>query len=204
MVLNKKHYYDGQIYHIFCDKALKDIKKIIFNRIKPNTEVIDIACGTGSLVFDLAEKCKKVIGIELSLKMINYANQFKHKIKKDNVQFLHKDATNLSNFKNKQFDYAVISMALHEMPYNLRIKVLNETKRIANKIILADYTTPQPSNIYGFGNQIVEFLAGIKHFNCFRDFQKNNRLDNLIKELEFSVESNIFTKNKTKRIVVVS
>ena len=175
---DKIHYYDGKIHEIIFDTPLKEIRKIITKQIKPNSKVIDIACGTGSLVFDLSNKCKSVIGIELSSIMIKHAkkrqklrNEQTH-TKNNNITFIHADATNLPKFKDQEFDYATISMMLHEVPQDLRIRVLKEAKRISKNIIIADYSTPQPKNIFGDIVKIIEFLAGSNHFKGFKSFFK--------------------------------
>lgn len=200
MVKNKKHYYDGKIYNIFSDNVLKEVRQIILQNIKSKSTVIDIGCGTGELVLSLAKKCKKVVGIDLSLKMIKYAK----KNTKDNIKFFHQDATNLKDVKNKQYDYAVISMALHEMlPQSLRLKVLIETKRIAKKIIIADYATPLPFNFKSLGIYIVEFIAGINHFKGFRNFQKNNGINQIIKNTNLRIDKDFKTKDKTIRVVIL-
>ena len=76
--LDKKHWYDGWFYAEFVVPWEKEIGEIISNFIENESTVIDIGCGTGAIVFRLAEKCKRVIGIELSLKMIQYAGSVRH------------------------------------------------------------------------------------------------------------------------------
>lgn len=51
----------------------------------------DLFCGAGSITFPLAQKCKKVIGIELSRSSIDDANINKQLNKIDNVEFFELD-----------------------------------------------------------------------------------------------------------------
>jgi ubiquinone/menaquinone biosynthesis C-methylase UbiE len=78
--------------------------------------VIDICCGTGELVFSLANKCDRVFGVDHSSKMITYAKKEKVKRGHTNVDFSHANAMNLSEFQKNEFDLSVLSLTLHEMP----------------------------------------------------------------------------------------
>lgn len=202
MSIDKPHYYDGKLYEILIDRALKEVRDIIIEQIEAGSTVIDIGCGTGVLVFDLTEKCKSVTGVELSSKMVEHAKRRQQSNGKNNITFIHDDATSLPHFKNKQFDYLTISMVLHEMTPELRIRVLNEAKRIAKKIIVADYVVPQPLSFAGKRTRIVEFLAGIEHFKGFRDFQNNNGIDQLLQNCQLSICSEFINRNGTIRVAV--
>ncbi len=76
-LVDKKHWYDGKFYAKYFDPWEKEIREIIYNFIENDSSVLDVGCGTGALVFYIAEKCKQVIGIELSLKLLHFANQEK-------------------------------------------------------------------------------------------------------------------------------
>lgn len=202
MATDKPHYYDGKPYEILFDRALKEVRALIVEKIEPGSTVIDIGCGTGSLVFDLGENCKSVTGIELSSKMVAHAKRRQEANGKTNVHFSHGDATSLPHFQDQQFEYATISMAIHEMSPELRIKVLQEAKRIARKIVIADYVTPLPLNFAGIRMRIVEFLAGIDHFKGFKNFQTNNGIDGLLEDCKLSTHEEAINQNGTIRIVV--
>ena len=202
MSIDKPHYYDGKPYEILFDRALREVRDIIVGQIEAGSKAVDIGCGTGSLVFDLSEKCESVTGVELSSKMVNHAKRRQQANRKNNVNFIHGDATSLPHFEDQQFDYLTISMALHEMPSELRLKVLNEAKRIAKKIIIADYVVPQPLSFAGVRTRIVEFLAGIEHFKGFRDFQNNNGIDQLLQNCQLSICGESINQNRTIRVVV--
>jgi 2-polyprenyl-3-methyl-5-hydroxy-6-metoxy-1,4-benzoquinol methylase len=74
MIENKHHWYDGWFYDRIIapnqDKLFWQIK----NLIQPNSEIIDIGCGTGRLEFTLGDSCKSVLGIDLSIRNIERAN----------------------------------------------------------------------------------------------------------------------------------
>lgn len=199
---DKRHYYDGKMYELLIDSAFRDIRETIIKKIEQDSKVIDIACGTGSLAFSLSKKCKSVTGVELSSKMIAYAQRRQKKQGIKNIHFIHCDATDLSRFRNKQFDYATISMAIHEMPPELRIKVLNEAKRVAKRVIIADYVVPQPLNFSGIIVRIAEFLAGPDHFRGFMHYQRNKGLNKLLSDCHLSIRNETMIKGNTIRVVV--
>jgi 2-polyprenyl-3-methyl-5-hydroxy-6-metoxy-1,4-benzoquinol methylase len=45
--------------------------------IKKGSTALDVGCGIGTLSFKLASRCSKVVGIDLSRKMISYAQRKK-------------------------------------------------------------------------------------------------------------------------------
>ncbi len=204
MISDKPHYYDGRLYDILFERALREVRDIIAGQIAADSKVLDIACGTGSLVFDLADKCTFVTGVELSSKMVGYAKKRQQANSKQNVTFIHGNATDLPQYAHQEFDYLTIAMALHEMPPELREQVLQEAKRIAKKIIIADYMVPQALSFAGIRTYLVEFLAGLEHFKGFQHFQNNNGIDQLLQNCQLSICHEAINQKQTIRVVVAN
>ena len=77
--------------------------------IENNTKVLDVACGTGDVCFEiLKHHSVSVIGLDLSSNMINLANQKAGNKNQDNITFLQGDAENLP-FDSHSVDYLTIS-----------------------------------------------------------------------------------------------
>ena len=77
--------------------------------IKNDTIVLDVACGTGDVCFEiLRHHSVSVIGLDLSHSMINLANEKVLKKNQDNITFLQGDAENLPLDSNS-VDYLTIS-----------------------------------------------------------------------------------------------
>ncbi|HBM16519.1 MAG TPA: hypothetical protein DD381_09300 [Lentisphaeria bacterium] len=191
MTPNKFHYYDGKIYKCIFDPVLKEVRAIITEQIPSGSKVIDIGCGTGALAFKLAKSCELVTGIELSSRMITFADKRRREKKIDNIVFVHSDAAYLPSIKDKKYDYAVMSMIMHELPLKYRSGILNEAVRIAKKIIIADYSTPLPFNLHGTIVRAAEFFAGIEHFSGFRSYQKNGGIYGFLEEKALQVKSQL-------------
>lgn len=171
---DKIHWYDGWFYDKFIAPNQDATFRIMSVMIEENSSVLDVGCGTGRFVFQAADKCETVVGVDLSSRNIKLANTKLEKSKLENVSFIHVNADSLKTKFEKKFDYATISYVIHEMDYDERIKILNDLKTISNKIIIADYFVPQPINKRGISNRIAEFLAGKDHFNNFLNFNKHN------------------------------
>ena len=200
---DKKHWYDGIIYDKFIapnqDKLFGEIKKII----EPNSNVLDVGCGTGRLALHNANHFKSITGIDLSSKNIQTAKSNLAKTNIKNVKFVHGTAVELRQMLKEKFDYAVITYVIHEMPPEDRIKTLKEMKEVADKIIIGDYITPTPDTLWGKINVVVEFLAGRNHYNNFKLFVKSGGLSTLIKEANLKLIKEIKNKPQTAHLVVV-
>lgn len=105
------------------------------------SKVLDVATGTGQQAFSFAKQRYDVTGVDLTESMLAIAR--KHN-KNGFVKFEVGDATHL-RFEDNTFDISCISFALHDMPLNIREKVLREMVRVTkpnSNIIIVDYDLP--------------------------------------------------------------
>lgn len=172
----------GFFYGNIIDPILRGLRKKLLTEVSSNVTVIDIACGTGAQAFQLAEKVKRVVGVDVSESMIKYARQRGKKQGVKNVEFVVANATKLKIFADKEFDVAILSLALHQFPTELYSPILNETKRVAQQIIIVDYAVPLPKNIAGLASRITEFLAGKEHNRCFGEYYETGGLEKILPE----------------------
>ena len=103
--------------------------------------VLDVATGTGQQAFAFAKRGHDVIGVDLTESMLEIARKNN---KGGLVKFETADAT-LLRFETNCFDVSCISFALHDMPPNIREKVLQEMVRITKPngiIVIVDYDLP--------------------------------------------------------------
>jgi ubiquinone/menaquinone biosynthesis C-methylase UbiE len=110
------------------------------NAVKGST-VLDVATGTGQPAFAFAKRGYDVIGVDLTESMLDIAR--KHN-KGSLVKFEAADATHL-RFEADSFDVSCVSFALHDMPPNIREKVLQEMVRVTKPggiIGIIDYDLP--------------------------------------------------------------
>lgn len=107
-----------------------------------HARVLDVASGTGTQALMLAHEDYLVTGLDLSKAMLKRARE--KSAHECHVEFIHGDATRMP-FKRGSFDASVVSFGLHDMPEELRVRVIKEMMRVTKKgapIIIADYATP--------------------------------------------------------------
>jgi SAM-dependent methyltransferase len=173
MIQNKNHWYDGWFYDSFIapnqDKLFADIKSLI----ESGSKVIDVGCGTGRLAFALADKCKSVLGIDLSKRNIDRAQLNLIQRPESKITFNHNNLAEIIQDGQANFDYAVLSYVIHEVDENERISLLNELAQLSDKILVADYLVPRPQSIGNFLSQIIEFIAGRDHYKNYKSYVAN-------------------------------
>ena len=184
------------LYEKFIDPFLSEIRKKIYEIIDDSSTVIDIGFGTGTLAFELADKCKKVVGIEISKKLVKHASYKKEKKRINNVEFFLSNGNFYQKLPIKKFNYGIACMVLHTISEEERIPLLKKIKSLAFKIILVDYEVPLPKNSTGITIRMIEFIAGKEHFLNFKSFIKNGGLYPLIDKLGLKIEEKYFFMNK--------
>jgi ubiquinone/menaquinone biosynthesis C-methylase UbiE len=111
--------------------------------------VLDVCCGTGTLTAMLVGASCQAVGVDGSPTMLSFA-QRKH----IPAEFRQIDAVRLPF--DREFDAAVISLALHEMPPHVRELVWDSMRRAVRpdgRLIALDFTVPQ-------GNGLLASIAG--------------------------------------------
>lgn len=93
-----------------------------------DTNILDVCCGTGLLSRYLAKLSNRVVGVDISPKMIEKA---KRAVKKLPIDFVVMDATSL-DFPDDSFDLVTISRGLHAMPKETRDNAVKEAHRVAS------------------------------------------------------------------------
>jgi SAM-dependent methyltransferase len=199
---NKNHWYDGWFYDKIIapnqDRMFGEIK----NLIEPNSNVIDVGCGTGRFSFTIADKASRVVGVDLSSKNIKTANQTLQKNPNNKISFLHTNLADLIS-QNHHFDYAVMTYVIHEVNPEERIQLLSEMAQIADKIIIGDYLVPIRKGFWSVLNEVVEFAAGNEHYTNFKDFVKNNGLIGLTKTANLKLVTEVKNKPVTSQVLIL-
>ena len=101
---------------------------------------------------------------DLSEDMLKIA---KRKNRYENVRFMLADATNMP-FEDNYFDVSCISFGLHDMPHDIREKVLDEMKRVSKKIVIIDYNIPR-NRLHRFLHVLITSLYESKYYKDFAE-----------------------------------
>ena len=84
--------------------------QFFLNNIADNSKVLDIGCSFGLLSFELAEKAREVVAIDISK---NAIEQAKRQYQKDNIKYINADATTYNY--NQKFDFIILSNVLEHI-----------------------------------------------------------------------------------------
>jgi ubiquinone/menaquinone biosynthesis C-methylase UbiE len=172
-------------YETLLDPLLRDIRKFTpeFSGMKAGDKVIDVCCGTGAQVLEYGRRGIVAIGIDISPGMLKIATRNRIRHKAVNVSFQLADATKLP-FPNGYFDYASISLGLHDKGKPTRYKIISEMKRVVKQngaLILIDFQVTLPKNVWGMSARVIEFLAGWSNYQGFKDYLANGGLEDILK-----------------------
>ena len=203
MTTNKYHWYDGRFYDTFIapnqDKLFGQIK----NLIQTNSEIIDIGCGTGRLEFTLGDKCKSILGIDLSKRNIDRASLKLLDQPNEKISFKHNNLSEIIEEGQKHFDYAVLTYVIHEVNEEERITLLKEIAMVTDKIIIGDYLVPKPKGVGVYISEAIEFIAGRDHYRNYKSYISNGGIYSLAEKAGLKVISEISNSPLSNHIVVL-
>lgn len=200
---NLNHFYEGWLYHFLVDPLLRRVHRLVRSQVKPGSTLIDIGCGTGELLFSLADVGSDMVGVETSKRMWSFADRQARTRGFNNVQVLFGDGAKLDNFSAGSFDYAIACMVLHEMEARQRLPVLHEMKRLAPHVILVDYRVPPPTNLAAAMCRFIERLAGPRHFGNYTSFINGGGLPSLKETLGLTVQKEITFYSQCMHLVLL-
>jgi|YelNatPaOPRAMG01_1025707.scaffolds.fasta_scaffold03271_2 2-polyprenyl-3-methyl-5-hydroxy-6-metoxy-1,4-benzoquinol methylase len=153
--------------------------KMAYNRLsKENINtILDIGCGSGRLALELAKIGKKVLGIDFSSKMIEMANDFKEKTKRENVEFLCLDI--LDYKPDKEFD---ASLALGFFDYTKDpLMYLKKISSLTKYLLIA--TFPRKGTLRAFIRKMRLSILG-----CPVYFYTAKEINSLLDKAGFKIE----------------
>jgi len=186
-------------YETLVDPLLRDIRKYIpeFSGMRAGDKVVDVCCGTGAQVLEYGRRGIVATGIDISPSMLKIATRNIRRQKAVNVSFQLADATSLP-FLDGYFDYASISLGLHDKEKPIRYQIISEMKRVIKQdgaLILIDFQVPLPRNVWAVSARAIEFLAGGSHYQGFRDYLANGGLEDILKNHGLQEECRTYLKN---------
>lgn len=197
-------FYDGRLYHLLIDPFLRRVRRLVRDQITPGSSLIDIGCGTGELLFSLADRCSELVGVETSSRMWSYANRRTQNQSHSNLQFILGDGAELRDFPTDYFDFATACMVLHEMDASQRLPVLREMHRLARNLVLVDYRVPPPVNFAAAICRIIERLAGQHHYLNYLSFTGDGGLSTLLDILDLEIHLEVPFHNRCLHLVQIT
>lgn len=172
-------------YSNIIDPLLKNVRRFIvrFSEVKDRDRILDICCGTGDQGFYFLKSKPKInfTGVDINPGMIKIAQKRKDKFGFKNISFLNIDAVKLP-FANDSFDFALISLGLHETEKKLRKLIISEMKRVVKKngfLIFVDFSSPLPKNIISLFIKAIEYSVDKERF---KEYLKSGGLPKILKD----------------------
>jgi len=186
---------EGTIYKHIIDPMLSGLRSAAADLIPGQLRIIDIACGTGAMAFELSKNARYVVGIDAAESMIGTAKHTQNKLGIRNTEFIIADAADLNHFNTCEFDVATISLAIHQFDTATGLKILEEMKRIAKEVLIVDYASPLPPNNFKQFIWLIEWIAGGDHYRNFKIYQQFGGISAYLKKLNLQV---LKTRSKGK------
>lgn len=119
-------------------------RKIILDLIPDKqVKILDLCCGTGADILDIAlqKQNTEIIGIDLSESMLEVGKEKIAGRNIPNISFQQGDATDIS-LQSGSIDYIIIGLVLHEISPELAKKMLQEAYRLLKedgKLIILEW-----------------------------------------------------------------
>ena len=161
------------------DRALATLRTQISELIPDKSNVVDIGCANGKLLFEVAHRVNKAVGVDLDKRMIDFATKKVRANGISNLQFILNDA--LATVDRITFNPTVIvcSLFLHAIETSDSLKIIKKYSEISDTLLIADLYEPEPWLQRVFLH-LDERFAG--HYNLFRSYLKNNGMLGLIEQ----------------------
>lgn len=167
----RKIYLSGLLYDYILETFLRNIKKRVAEFLVEYElfPAVDICCGTGAQCHRIARTDRGIYGLDWDFHMIKYAAS-----KYPDLFFMCANAADVP-LKTSSLKGAVISYSLHDKPPKIRLKMLEEAKRILEPdgiIVFVDFEIPwsRKSRMGWLLTSSIERIAGKKHFGYGRHF----------------------------------
>jgi SAM-dependent methyltransferase len=133
----------------FTNYTYQTILKLLKTHLQPDMEVLDLGCGVGTVDFFIADKCKYVVGVDISSKAIKMANKSRDVMGVNNATFICGDVTEL-DFRDK-FDFVICSEVIeHINDYLLLMLSINTYLKKGGLLLLSTPLKSAPLYRWGY------------------------------------------------------
>ena len=166
------------------DKGVYDnVCEYIRPYLNRNMNVLELACGSGQLSFNLSKYAKNWIGTDFSEQMILEARK---RGEHENLTFEVADATSLS-FSDGEFNCVVIANALHIMPEP------DEAMREIYRVLKPNGILSAPTFLWKEGTQskFKKWIMSVVGFKMYQEWNKKQFKDFIEKHGFSVVEMNL-------------
>jgi ubiquinone/menaquinone biosynthesis C-methylase UbiE len=176
--MNDPYARSSRFYNPIVEPWLRSIKnRIVQECVRLNlSRILDVGCGTGTLVGMLRKEGVHAVGVDPSPGML--------RVSRGNSQGLFALVRGRGErlpFSSGSFQGVVFSMVIHENPPSRRRELLEDALRVLDSrgtLFILDYC--KPSTASGQAAKMIEYLVewamGGEHFRNYRQFMEEGAL----------------------------
>jgi ubiquinone/menaquinone biosynthesis C-methylase UbiE len=153
------------------NRSLRPIALRVFQPVA-GAAILEVGCGTGMQLAFYRRRGFRPMGIDLSKAMLGQARR---RLGPEG-ELCQGDAARLP-FPSQSFDWALATLALHEMAADTRVAVLGEMRRViraSGSLGIVDYHPEPAPTPKGWTARLmircIEFAAGRQHYAHYRHF----------------------------------
>jgi len=176
--------------------------------ITNNQSILDVATGTGDVIFEINKKYNvESTGLDISKKMLNIANMKLKKIKdkQRNIIFIHGDAEKLP-MEDNLYDHICISFGFRNLgDYNIALKEFYRVLKPGGKLSILEFSKSKSiffNKIFQFYfNKILPRIASlISRADAYRYLPESVRYFPNQRKINDFLDSNNFIDIKTQSL----
>jgi len=182
--------YDRNVMQTY-EEAYRLTVEAILEEVNPESNVLEVGCGTGIVSLAVAPQVKTVVGVDVSPKMIIQARKKAQKLALDNVTFLEGDGYD-TTLESGDFDVVLLPNLLHVVADPAAI--LREAHRLLapGSMLLAVtdcMSEPVPPKMWLnlIELRLMKLFGRIKYFHFF----KKSDLKILLEDQGFNIEKEV-------------
>ncbi|NOZ60761.1 MAG: methyltransferase domain-containing protein [Calditrichaeota bacterium] len=156
---NRPDRYDKGINILSGGHAKKIRKQIVQTYVKPGMDILDIGCGTGSLLIDAAKAGANATGVDISAGMLAVAQKrIARNGMQDSIRLYNAGVVEIDSlFEEDSFDLIVSTLVFSELYYEERALALHQIKKLLKPdgtLVIAVEVQPRKPL-----EKIIHFLA---------------------------------------------
>lgn len=163
------------------------VKVINLLELKAGDKLLDVGCGTGTLLTLAKERYSDtdMIGIDIDPKVLGIARK---KTQKANLKIEYMEASSAKlPFRDESFNVVVSSLVFHHLPTDIKIQTIKEIYRVLKRngrFLLADFGKKEGIILYVFDS--ITKLLNLPESKTLQDNLKGN-IPNFLNDAGFKV-----------------
>ncbi len=173
-------------YDLFIDPLVHRVKRVALDAcpVSDGMAVLDVGCGTGTLLERIGRSGCGLWGIDASPAMLGHARR-----RLGPRAELHQGSAERLPFPDGRFDVVSFTMVLHELTDTVRGAAVREASRVVRpggRLLVVDYAAEAARSLLGRASRAaaiaIEWSAGGEHWAGYRSFVVRGGVDGLLEQ----------------------